>query len=151
MEIQMSDVISIITLLIGGGGIGCFFTWRYTRRQAKAEAEQAENTATKEVQDVYQQLIADVKADRDEQRNYIEELKTDRQHLRQERDELRDRIDKTDETVRELQREVARNGRMVEGLRPFVCGRIGCEDRKPVIISPEGEVKSRKTKKESSN
>lgn len=146
MEIQMGDVISIITLLVGGGGIGCFFTWRYTRRQAKAEAEQAENTATKEVQDVYQQLISDVKADRDEQRTYIEELKSDRHHLRQERDELRERIDKTDETVRDLQREVARNGRMVEGMRPFICGRIGCEERKPVIISPEGEVKSRKRK-----
>ena len=108
------------------------------------DLEQAENTATKEVQDVYQQLIADVKADRNEQRTYIEELKSDRQHLRQERDELRDRIDKTDETVRDLQREVARNGRMVEGMRPFICGRIGCEDRKPVIISADGEVKAKK-------
>jgi len=144
MEFSLDTIISIVTLLVGGGSLGGILVWRYTRRKAAAEAEQAENTATKEVQDVYQQLIADVKADRNEQRTYIEELKSDRQHLRQERDELRDRIDKTDETVRDLQREVARNGRMVEGMRPFICGRIGCEDRKPVIISADGEVKTKK-------
>lgn len=145
MEFSVSDIISIITLLVGGSGIGVFFTWQYTRRKEKAEAESAETSATKEVQDVYQQLISDVKADRDEQRQYISELKDDRKHLREERDELRDRIDKTDETVRQLQREVARNGRMVEGLRPFMCGLLGCQDRKPVTISEDGEVSAGKT------
>ena len=140
MEISVETIVSIIGLLAGGGGIGGWLTFRYTRRKEKAEAESAETTATKEVQDVYQQLISDVKADRDEQRQYISELKDDRRHLREERDELRDRIDKTDETVRQLQKEVARNCRMVEGLRPFMCGLLGCKKRKPVTISEDGEV-----------
>lgn len=147
MEISIETIVSIIGLLAGGGGIGGWLTFRYTRRKEKAEAESAETTATKEVQDVYQQLISDVKADRDEQRQYISELKDDRRHLREERDELRDRIDKTDETVRQLQKEVARNCRMVEGLRPFMCGLLGCKDRKPVTISADGEVKPKRTVK----
>ena len=136
----METIISILGLLLGGGGIGGWLTFRYTRRKERAEADMV-------VQDVYQQLINDVKADRDEQRAYIGELKEDRKHLREERDELRERIDKTDETVRQLQREVARNGRMVEGLRPFMCGLLGCKDRKPVTISADGEVKPKRITK----
>lgn len=151
MEISIETIVSILGLLAGGGGIGGWLTYRYTRRKEKAEAESAEANATKEVQDVYQQLISDVKADRDEQRAYISELKDDRRHLREERDELRDRIDKTDETVRELQREVARNGRMVEGLRPFMCGFLGCKDRKPVTISADGEVKAKRPSRKKSD
>jgi predicted RNase H-like nuclease (RuvC/YqgF family) len=144
MELSISDIISIMGLLLGGGSIGGFFTWRYAQRKERAEAEISETTATKEVQDVYQQLIADVKTDRDEQKAYIQELKDDRRHLRAERDDLRDRIDKTEETVRNLQRDVARNGRMVESLRPFLCGFLGCQDRQPVTISVDGEAKPRR-------
>ena len=138
--ISISDIISIVGLLAGGGGIGFFFTWRYARRKEAAEAEQAETSAAKEVQDVYQQLIADVKTDRDEQRQYIHELKEDRKHLRDERDELRNRQDTMEEQIIQLKRDVARNSRMVEGLRPFMCGLLGCKRRKPVTISENGTV-----------
>ena len=147
MELSISDIIGIMGLLLGGGSIGGFFTWRYAQRKERAEAEISETTATKEVQDVYQQLIADVKTDRDEQKAYIQELKEDRRHLRMERDDLRDRIDRidrTEETVRNLQRDVARNGRMVESLRPFLCGFLGCHDRQPVTISVDGEAKPKR-------
>ena len=139
MEIE--TIISIIGLLAGGGGIGGLLTYRYQKRKEKAEAEQSEASAAKEVQDVYQQLINDVKADREEQKAYIQELKEDRRHLREERDELRDRQDKLEETVRGLQFEVARNSRMVAFMRPFLCGREGCAIRVPVTISENGEIK----------
>ena len=138
----LDGVLAILGLLLGGGS-GAFFTWRWQRAKAKAEAESAEVAAVKELQDVYQQMIADVKSDRDEQKTYIQELKEDRRHLRDERNELRERIDKTDEAVRALQREVARNGRMVECMRPLLCGRQGCADRVSVTISAEGEVERR--------
>ena len=140
MEITFSDILSIITLLAGGGGIGWWFTWRYTRRKEQAEAVTAEASAAKELQDVYQQLINDVKTDRDEQKAYISELKEDRRHLRQDRDELRERQDKLEEQVRGLQFEVARNSRMVAFMRPLLCGRQGCADRVAVTISDTGEV-----------
>jgi len=139
MEITLEAIISLLGLFMGGGG-GAFFTWRWMRRRAKAEAKTAEADAAKELQDVYQQLIADIKTDRDEQKEYIKELKDDRRHLRQDRDDLRKRQDELEEQVRTLQREVARNGRQLECLRPWMCGREGCALRVPVIISPTGEI-----------
>lgn len=153
MEISIDTLIALAGLLLGGSG-GAFFTWRFQRQKAKAEAKEAEAqaagadaTAAKELQDVYQQLITDIKTDRDEQKAYIQELKDDRHHLRQDRDDLRKRQDELEEQVRGLQRDVARNGRMVECMRPFLCGRQGCPDRVPVTISDDGEVRPRRTKK----
>ena len=158
MDISLESIISIAGLLFGGGGIGVLITWRYQKKKAKAEAKQAEAEAekakfeamqanaqlTKEIQDSYQQLTADLKANletqqqyNDEQKQYIKELKEDRQHLRQERDDLRKRQDKLEKAMRDLQFEVARNSRMVAFMRPFLCGRDGCAIRVSVTMPAE--------------
>lgn len=134
MEITFDTILSIVTLLLGGGG-GAFFTWRYQRKKAKAEATTAEADAAKQLQEVYGRLINDVKADRDEQKAYIQELKNDRKILRDERNELRKRQDELEENVRQLRLEVARNGRMMGTMRPFLCGKAHiCQDRIPATI-----------------
>ena len=101
MEITFDTILSIATLLLGGGGIGAFFTWRYVRREAAAKAKE-------------------------------KELRTDRDHYRDGYIEMRNRLDKTDENVRGLQREVARYGRVVDGLRPFLCYDTKCKKRQRV-------------------
>lgn len=70
-----ATIIELIGLLVGTGGIVGFFTLKYERMRARGEARNAENQATKSVQDVYQEMVADVKADREEQKEYIKELK----------------------------------------------------------------------------
>ncbi len=147
-EMEYFDSILNLVSLIIGGGAGVLFTWRWQQKKAKAEADGAEASAAKEMQDVYQQLIEDIKADRNEQKEYIAELKEDRRHLRQDRDDLRKRQDELDEKVRHLQHEVARNNQLVEKLRPFVCADLKCPNRKLVAISDEGEIKMRKVKRE---
>ena len=163
MDISFDTIASILGLMLGGGSIGTLLTWRYQRNKAKAEAKQAEAEAEKtkyeamqanaqlikDIQGSYQQLASDLKANLDtqqeyneEQKQYIAELKEDRQHLRKERDEMRDRQDKLEEQVRALQRDVARNGRQIECMRPFLCGRDGCAIRVPVTISQDGIVES---------
>lgn len=158
MEIE--TIISILGVLLGGSG-GAFFTWRWQRKKAKAEAAQAEAEAEKAkvgtaqataemmktIQDGYQQMIADMKTNIDEQKQYseeqkqyIQELKEDRKHLRDERDELRNRQDKLEADVRTLKRDVERNSRIVECMRPFLCGREGCAIRVPVTMSATGEI-----------
>ena len=158
MEITLEAIISVIGLLFGGSGIGALITWRYQRKKARAEAKEAEATAErakyeamqantqliKDIQNSYQQLTTDLKANLDtqqeynaEQKQYIKELKEDRQHLRQERDDLRKRQDKLEKAVRDLQFEVARNSRMVAFMRPFLCGRDGCAIRVPVTMPAE--------------
>lgn len=152
MEISIDNIIAIAGLLLGGSG-GALFTWYWQRKKAKADAKSAEAQAeqakfeamqanaqlTKEIQESYRQLTADLKANletqqqyNDEQKQYIEELKEDRRHLREERDELRQRIDDTDVKVRELQQTVERNNSLLAWMRPMLCGKRECTDRMAV-------------------
>lgn len=126
--------------------------------EAKYEALQANAQLIKEIQASYQQMTNDLKANLDtqqeyneEQKQYIRELKEDRQHLRRERDEQRLQIERltrtmsewkneSDEKIRSLQAQVARNGRQIECMRPLLCGREGCAIRVPVAISESGEL-----------
>ena len=149
MEITLDTLISLAGLLLGGGG-GAFFTWRYMRRKAKAEAEQAETDAAKDKQDYYQQLLEDLKYDREDRKAQNDELRQERDHYKTERNELRDRIEKMDESVRTLKksfldreiltdRKIAQLGRKVEAMRPFLCGDLMCKKRQLVeILEKEG-------------
>lgn len=143
MEITLEAIISLIGLFLGGGG-GAFFTWRYMRRKAKAEAQQAEVDAAKDKQEYYQRIIEDVAKDRD--------------YYKQERDEVRERMDKmahsfmdwrleADKDRMDMKLEIARLGRKVEVMAPFMCGDLQCKLRKRVVLSEEGEPKKARPKK----
>ena len=134
MEITIDTVISMLGLFIGGGG-GAFFTWRYMRRKAKAEAQTEEVNMAKAVQDAYQQMLADKETDLEDRKKVIQELREERDHYKNDRNELRDRVGKMEDTVLELKREVARNGRMVEAMRPFLCFDTKCKKRQRVQAS----------------
>lgn len=134
MEITFDTIISLLGLFIGGGG-GAFFTWRYMRRKAKAEAQTEEVNMAKAVQDAYQQMLADKETDLEDRKKVIQELREERDHYKNDRNELRDRVGKMEDTVLELKREVARNGRMVEAMRPFLCFDTKCKKRQRVQAS----------------
>ena len=140
MEI-FESVTNILSLLFGGSLIS-IVTWKFARRKAdaeakkaEAEAKSAEAEAQQEKQNYYQQIIDDIAKDRD--------------YYKRDRDEQRTRMDEMDVKFRELQSAVARNGRMVEAMRPFMCADLKCPHRQRVTISPEGEVerKNEKVKK----
>ena len=137
MEITLEAIISLVGLFIGGGG-GAFFTWKWMRKKAKAEAMQAEVDAEKDKQDYYQQLLEDYKA-------HHEELRSEREHYKNERNELRDKVEKMDAEMRnmkrlwtdkeiETDRKIAQLGRKVEAMRPFLCGDLKCKKRKLVTV-----------------
>ena len=130
MEITLEAIISIVGLLAGGTGIGGFFVWKDTKRKAQAEAKQAEAEAAKaeseaanDKLDYYQKIIDGVARDRD--------------YYKQERDEYRMTIKRYDERINHLERAVARNGRMVEAMRPFLCGDMKCQ-RRILVAKLEG-------------
>ena len=159
MEITIDTLISLAGLLLGGGG-GAFFTWRYMRRKAKAEAVQAEAEAkvaevdmAQKVQDTYQQILEDKQKEVEDNHRLIEELRQDRDHYKKDRDELRKEVESltkkfmdfkldNEKNMLQMKRDIARNGRMVECMRPLLCGREGCAIRVPVVISAAGEVES---------
>lgn len=148
MEFSIDNLLGILGLFIGGGG-GAFFTWRWQRKKARAEAESAEVDAAKDLQDMYQQMLADAKADREDRKAQIEELRHERDHYKQDRNELRERLDETDAKIRDLQREVARNGRQIEMMRPFICTDLSCKLRQRGTISDLEAIKNVNTGKRS--
>ena len=134
MEITIDTIISLAGLFIGGGG-GAFFTWRWMRRKAKAEAETEEVNMAQRVQDTYQEMLEDKQKEVNDNHRLIAELREDRDHYKQGYIEMRNRQDKTEEMVRDLQMQVARNGRMVEMMRPFLCYDLKCKKRQRVPAS----------------
>lgn len=100
----MMDVITIIVTAVCSGSLSWLFTLRYTRQQAKSDA-------MKSVQDVYQELIEDLRADRSS---------------------LRDKISDMEKQLQSLSDEVASNAKKLHALRPFVCYVQDCPNRKIV-------------------
>ena len=161
MEITLDSIIGILGLLLGGGA-GGFFTWRWQRAKAKAEAKQAEVEAeaksaeidmAQKVQDTYQQILDDKQKEVEDNHRLIAELREDRDHYKQGYVEFRDQLDKlqkefrdfrneTEEQRTQMKRDIARNGRQLECLRPFLCGREDCALRVPVTISQVGEIEN---------
>ena len=159
MEITLEAIISFIGLFLGGGG-GAFFTWRWMNRRARAEAKEKEAEAksaevdmAQKVQDTYQQMLEDKQKEVDDNHRLITELREDRDHYKQDRNELRSQLDKlmkdfydfkreTEDERQKMKSDIARNTRIAESSRPFMCGLApDCAKCVPVIISDEGTVK----------
>lgn len=134
MEITIDTLINLIGVLLGGG-CGAIFTWRWSRRKAKAEAQTEEVKMAQAVQDTYQEMLEDKQKEVADNQRVIEELRKDRDHYRQVNNELRDRQDKTDDEVRALKNEVARNGRQIKQMYPFQCYDLRCKKRQRVPAS----------------
>lgn len=134
-------IVSIVTLLLGGS-IGWLFTIRAMRRKADGEAQQVVADSWKSVQDVYQQTIADLNG-------YCEDIRKDRNQLRADRDQhreenarLREKYIDMEEQIMELKKIVARQGRKIEALTPFLCGVGGCLNRSKVEIMEDADIPS---------
>ena len=159
MEITLEAIISLLGLFVGGGG-GCFFTWRWMNRKAKAEAKNAEAEAKSaevdmamKVQDTYQQMLEDKQKEVADNQRLIAELREDRDHYKRGYVEMRDEVEKlskdfydfkrdTENERQKMKSDIARNTRIAESSRPFMCGLApDCAKCVPVIISDEGTVK----------
>lgn len=137
MEITLEAIISLITLLVGGTGIGGFFFWKQTKRRAiaeaklaeaetklkEAEARKAEIEADKERQDYYQQLAKDLAEDREDRKRQNMELRQERDHYKESRDNYRDLAEKFEAETRKLRH-------MYEKEREAFNVRIDNQDRK---------------------
>lgn len=161
MEITLEAIISLLGLFVGGGG-GAFFTWRYMRRKAKAEAVTAEVDAAKDMQDLYQQMLADTKTEREDRKLQMEELRHERDHYKTERNEIRDKMEQltrsfmdwrieADNDRSKMKMDIAKLGRKVETMVPFMCGNLTCKDRVRVVLSDDGLVKTKRIQRKSDN
>ena len=118
----------------------------------EVEAKAAEVDMAQKIQDTYQQMLSDKETEVQDNHRLIEELRQDRDHYKRDRDELRNELERLskqflqfkmdDEKEKiEMKRDIARNGRMVECMRPFLCGLAPeCKKCVPVTISASGEL-----------
>lgn len=170
MEISLEAIVALITLLSGGSCIGGFVFWRQTKRRAKAEAALAEAEAklkdaeaksaevaiSQKIQDTYQEMLEDKNKEVEDNHRLIAELREDRDHYKKGYIEIRDEMEKmrkdyydfkreTMDEREKMKRDIARNTRIAESSRPFMCGLApDCPKCVPVIISDEGTVKPKK-------
>lgn len=173
MEITLEGIIALITLFVGGSGIGGLLTWRWLKKKAKAEADQAAAEAkqkeaeakaaevelAQKIQDTYQEILEDKQKEVEDNHRLIAELREDRDHYKKGYVEMRDEVDKLTkefydfkrDTMKEREKmksDIARNTRIAESSRPFMCGLAPeCANCVPVIISDEGTVKPKSCKK----
>ena len=118
----------------------------------EVEAKAAEVDMAQKVQDTYQQILDDKQKEVEDNHRLINELREDRDHYKKGYVEFRDQLDKLAKEFRDfrtqtederaaMKRDIARNGRMVEALRPFTCGLAPeCQKCVPVTISATGEL-----------
>ena len=152
MEITLDSIIGILGLLFGGGALGGIFTWRWQRKKAKAEAQTEEVNMAKAVQDTYQEMLEDKNKEVEDNHRLIAELREDRDHYKKGYVEMRDEVEKlskdfydfkrdTQNERQKMKSDIARNTRIAESSRPFMCGLApDCAKCVPVIISDEGTV-----------
>lgn len=119
-----SIINTIVTIILGGGW---FIHWRAGKRKANAEASQSEAEGWKAMQDLYQQTINDFKV-------YSEDMRNERTALKKENSEMRDKYKQVEEEILSLKRQLSRQGRKLEAISPFLCGAVGCLNRKKVVF-----------------
>jgi len=164
MEITLEAIISFIGLFLSGGA-GAFFTWKWQKRKAKAEAEkeeaEAKNAAmdaVKNMQEAYEKMFENVNKYLDDATIKVDGMRKERDYYQQRMEETQEKFDKfnrtvmdwkqnTDDTIDDLKRKVARNGRQIEMMRPFMCGKLDCSMRQHVVLSEDGTVKTKRPQK----
>lgn len=149
MEITLEAIISFIGLFLSGGA-GAFFTWKWQKRKAKASAEkeeaEAKNAAmdaAKNMQEAYEKMFENVNKYLDDATVKVDGMRKERDYYQHRMEETQEKFDKfnrmvmdwkqsTDDTIDDLKRKVARNGRQIEAMRPFMCGDLKCPNRQRV-------------------
>ena len=154
MEITLEAIISFIGLFVGGGA-GAFFTWRYQKKKAKAEAESAEIDAAKEMQGLYKQMLNDANEYLEDARSKVDGLRQERDHYKQDRDELRGKVDNLVKMFYELKTEsekersqlrvdISRLQSQLKGILPLTCTVPDCKLRQVISLEDVPDLKRRK-------
>jgi hypothetical protein len=87
------------------------------------------------------------------------ELRAERDHYKDERNELRERMEKltrsfmdwrmeADNDRSKMKMDIAKLGRKVETMVPFMCGNLQCKDRQRVVLADDGTVRTKRQKKQ---
>ena len=165
MEITLEAIISLLTLFVGGTGIGGFFFWKQKKRKEQAEARLAEAEAklkeaeaknaevdnVKSMQEAYEKMFEQVNAYLEDATKKVEGYRKEKDYYKSALEEQREEMKKLTKQVYEIQVDGARKrGELqmsinqlraqMRNVAPLTCGVLQCKLRQPVIISEDGEV-----------
>ena len=112
----MAYIDTILAFLLGGGLIGTvtgFVTMKFTKKKAEAHAMMS-------IQDIYQELINDLREDKDV-------LKKEKDANEQ---KMSEKIDLMDKRIAEMSIQIETNNRDIRDLKPLKCLVMNCKLRK---------------------
>ena len=157
MEISIEAITGLLGLLLTACGGGAFFTWKYMKRKAKAEAVTAEVDAAKEMQDLYKKMLNDANEYLEDARNKVEGLRQERDHYKQDRDDLRDQVQKLtkmyydmktegEKERSELRIKINNVSSQLQKVIPLTCTVIDCKLRQVLTLIDQPKPKKGKGK-----
>lgn len=111
-----NSIITIILTFVFGGGLISYITALVTLKYTK---KQAEANAMKSVQDVYQELIKDM-------RSAMESLKQEKADGEK---RLSARIESLESKQTLMEKKVAENMKQISELKPLKCTNLACNNR----------------------
>lgn len=136
MDMEVYSIINTLATIFFGGG--WFLHWRASRRKANGEAKQTEAQANKEAQEYYNTTLADVNRTLGEVRAERDHYKDERDEERKENREMRQKYRQLEEKVTQIdleyKKDVARLGRRLDCISPFLCGVADCMRRTKVSL-----------------
>ena len=165
MEITLEAIISLITLFVGGTGVGGFLFMKQKKRKElaearlaeaeaklkEAEAKNAEVDTVKSMQEAYEKMFEQVNAYLEDATKKVEGYRQEKDYYKNALEEQREEMKKLTKQVYEIQVDGARKrGELqmsinqlkaqMRNISPLTCGVLQCKLRQLVIISEDGEV-----------
>ena len=133
-------ILGVLTLIAGGGW---FVNWRAHKRQENAKARQTELDATKTEQDMYQEMLADLKEHNEVLRKFNREVSDECEQLRKRVADNETKLREQDDKIREQEKKLAAQENKIETLEhrlelmtEMMCGKSNCQQRTKVFLSP---------------
>ena len=133
-------VLGILTLIASGGW---FVNWRAHKRQENAKARQSELEATKTEQDMYQEMLTDLKEHNEVLRKFNREVSDECEQLRKRVAENESKLHEQDNKIREQGEKLRAQENKIESLEhrlelmtEMMCGKSNCQQRTKVFLSP---------------
>lgn len=126
-------VLGILTVIASGGW---FVNWRAHRRQEDAKAIQSE-------QDIYQEMLSDLKEHNEVLRRFNKEVSDECEQLRKRVADNEIKLHEQDGKIREQGEQLRTQENKMESLEhrlelvtEMMCGRSNCQQRTKVFLSP---------------
>lgn len=117
------QLIGCLVSAAASGGLTWIATLKFVRRQANADA-------MKSVQDVYQELVEDIKKDREELRDETKTLHDSYEEKTRELGESVKRITELEKRVATNKRKIAAQDEQIQAMSPLVCTVLSCPNRR---------------------